>query len=108
MKNRKRQYIFTNKKISPVSITSTAFGVIALVALCTAIFLSFKRGGDAPIGYGFTTIGSLMLSVAGLVLAVRSRLEKDMFYIFAYLGMGINVLNLFFIMYILGLGIMEM
>lgn len=107
MKKRK-QYIFTNKKIAPISVTSTAFGVIAQVSLWVAIFLSFKAGGEAIIGYGFTTIAALLLSAAGIFLGVKARLEKDMFYVFAYVGMGINVINLFFIMYILGLGIMEM
>ena len=84
---------------------STILGVITLISMVLAILFTFRNQGEATQGYGLTTILSLLFSGTGLGLGIKTRLEKDMYYIFANIGIVLNVLMLGFLIYILVLGI---
>ena len=103
---RRQPYKFTIKKISPWSVMSTVLGVISLVSMLLAVIFTFHNQGEARIGYGLTSILSLIFSGVGMGLGIKTRLEKDMYYIFANSGIAVNSLVLAFIIYILVLGIM--
>lgn len=85
---------------------STILGVISLVSMLLAVIFTFHNHGEARIGYGLTSILSLIFSSVGMGLGIKTRLEKDMYYIFANSGIAVNSLVLAFIIYILVLGIM--
>lgn len=85
---------------------STVLGVISLVSMLLAVIFTFHNQGEARIGYGLTSILSLIFSGVGMGLGIKTRLEKDMYYIFANSGIAVNGLVLAFIIYILVLGIM--
>lgn len=84
---------------------STILGVIALISMILAIVFTFRNQGDAKIGYGMTAILALIFSGTGEVLGIKTRLEKDMYYIFANIGIVLNGIMLAFLIYILVLGI---
>ena len=84
---------------------STILGTVTLVSMLLAIILTFRNMGVAKQGYGLTSILSLIFSIMGLVLGIKTRLEKDMYYIFANLGIIINGIMLVFLGYVLVLGI---
>ncbi len=90
----KKNYIFTNKKYSEKSIMSTILGLISVGSLLLAIYRTFLADGEAMVGYGLTALLALLFSVAGLVLGIMAKIEKDKFYLFAYIGMGTNILAL--------------
>lgn len=102
---RRQPYKFTIKKISPWSVMSTILGVIALISMILAIIFTFRNQGDAKIGYGMTAILALIFSGTGEVLGIKTRMERDMYYIFANIGIVLNGLMLAFLIYILVLGI---
>ena len=103
---RRQPYKFTIKKISPWSVMSTILGVISMVSMLLTVIFTFHNHGEARIGYGLTSILSLIFSGVGMGLGIKTRLEKDMYYIFANSGIAVNSLVLVFIIYILVLGIM--
>lgn len=103
---RRKTYKFTIKKISPWSIMSTILGAISLVSMILAIIFTFQNQGVAKIGYGMTSVLALIFSGIGMGLGIKTRLEKDMYYIFANIGIGLNGFMLIFMIYILVLGIM--
>ena len=111
MEKRRRvnpHYKFTNKTINLISVVGVSLGAMSLVALFMAVFLTFRMGGTAPLSYGITTIICTVFSIAGLVCSVRGRLMPDTYVYFPTIGMALNSINLFAIIYILGRGIMAM
>lgn len=103
---KRKPYKFTKKQFSPWSVMSTILGAISCISLLLAVIFTFQKHGEAPIGYGLTSILALIFAGIGIVLAIKTRMESDMFYLFSNLGIILNGLALFFLMYIFGLGIM--
>ena len=100
----KKHYIFTNKKYSEKSIMSAILGLISLGALIAAVYFTFLAGGEAMVGYGVTGLLATVFSVIGLVLGIMSKLEKDRFYLFSYIGIITNVLAIISIGYLIYVG----
>lgn len=101
----KKNYIFTNKRYSEKSIMSTILGIISLGAILAAVYFTFLAGGEAMVGYGVTALLSAIFSVVGLILGIRSRLEKDKFYFFSHVGIVMNLLAVLSIGYIIYAGV---
>lgn len=102
--NGKRHYIFTNKRYSEKSMMSAILGVISLGALIGAVYCTFLAGGEAMVGYGMTALLATFFSIIGLVLGILSRLEKDQFYFFSYVGIVTNTLAIMSIIYFIYIG----
>lgn len=102
---RRKPYKFTIKQISPWSVMSTILGAISLVSMILAVILTFRNHGEAKIGYGMSAILALLFSGTGLALGIKTRVERDMYYMFANAGIVLNGLMLLFLIYVLVLGI---
>ena len=83
---------------------STILGLISLGALVAAIYYTFLAGGEAMVGYGMTGLLAAIFSVTGLVLGILSKLEKDKFYLFSYIGIVTNALAVISIICIIYVG----
>lgn len=90
----RRGYIFTDKSESKKGILSAFLGLLSLVSLGTAVYLSFRSHGAAPLRYGTVGLLCLLFSGAGLVLGILARMEEDTFHLFAVLGIVLNALTL--------------
>ncbi|MCR4814273.1 MAG: DUF6142 family protein [Lachnospiraceae bacterium] len=101
-------YKFTNKTIPLISIAGLSLGVMSFAALILEIVFTFQKGGVAPLSYGITTILCLIFSVAGLVFSIKGRMMPDVYIYFPTLGMIVNSVNIFGIIYIIGRGILSM
>ncbi len=101
----KKNYIFTNKRYSEKSVMSTILGLISLGALIAAVYFTFRAGGQAMVGYGVTGLLAAVFSLAGLTLGIMSRMEKDKFYLFSYIGIVTNLLAVLSIGYIIYAGV---
>ena len=101
---KKKHYIFTNKKNPTRGIMSTILGTISIAAIVIVIVLSFHADGVAKRQYGTTVLLALIFSLTGIVLGVLSKLEKDMFYFFSYLGIILNLLAVCAVSFILYAG----
>lgn len=101
----KKGYKFTDKKQSPMGISSSIIGIIAVGLIIYGINVSFKADG-----YGGSIIGilgsiSMVLSAVGLVLGLRSFKNDDVFYLFSWFGSIINSISLIFTLSMILIGI---
>lgn len=101
---RKKQYMFTNKKHSTRGILSSILGVISLVSLILAVFWTYEAKGKATDGMGMVGFVAACFSLTGIVLGYLARTEADRFRFFAWLGIVLNVLVLAVISVILYAG----
>ena len=101
---KKKNYIFTNKKNPPRAVMSTILGIISIAAIVIVIALTFRADGVAKRQYGTSVLLALIFSMVGVVLGVLSKMEKEMFYFFSYLGIVLNLLAIGAISFILYAG----
>lgn len=101
----KTGYKFTNKKHSPKGIMSTILGLISMVSLFFILYFTFQLKGKATFNYGIAGFFAALFSMAGLVLGVLSKMERDKFYLFSYVGMICNILVLGTIGFVLYVGV---
>ncbi|MDE6846225.1 MAG: hypothetical protein K2J99_10740 [Lachnospiraceae bacterium] len=101
---KKNSYMFTNKQHTQRGIMSTILGIISLATLAYAVIMSYLRAGDIPRQYGAAAMLVMIFAFAGIVLGVVSKMERDKFYLFTYLGIALNVLALAVISVILYAG----
>lgn len=102
--NRKGGYIFTAKKHPERGIMSLILGIISIVSVVIAVYLAYKNNGNALPQYGAAVFLVTIYSIVGMILGVLSRMEKDVYYLCPYLGMGLNVVALSMISMILYAG----
>lgn len=98
-------YIFTARKHPEKGIMSAILGAISLISLATAVVLTYHNGGSAQPQYGAVAVLVLIFALVGLVLGVLSRMEKDNYYFFPHLGIGLNFFSLAILSLILNAGI---
>lgn len=100
----KGSFIFTTKSHPEKGIMSTILGVISIMSIACAIYLAYSNGGNAQPQYGAAVFLVTLFSLVGLVLGILSRMEKEKYYLFPYLGIGLNVVALAMISMILYAG----
>lgn len=88
----KEGYIFTDKKNPHLGIMSTLLGLIAVVSVVVAVYLTYLAKGAAPMQYGMVIFLSVLYAVIGIALGIRALLQKDIFRFFPILGIVFNVL----------------
>ena len=71
---------------------SSILGLIACRSVCIAVYLKFLNKGEALMQYGVVIVLVMIYAVAGLVLGVRSLMEKDIFRFFPIVGIMLNLL----------------
>ena len=100
-----RKYIFTNKKESKKGIMSAVLGIIALASLFFAVYETFRNQGQALVKYGVAALFALLFALAGVVLGIMSKMEEDIFYLFSYLGIILNLMAIAGIGFIIYAGV---
>ena len=98
-------YKFTNKTVPLIAIVGLALGVMSLIALFMTVLFTFQRGGEAPLSYGLTWIVAFVFSAGGLFCSIKGRLSPDTYVFFPTIGMVVNGINIFLVIYMLGRGI---
>lgn len=91
---RKNSYIFTNKEHPQKGIMSAILGMISIVSVVLVLYFAYKNDGTAQIRDGAALLLAALFSVAGLILGIMSKMEKDKYYLFPYLGLVENVIAL--------------
>lgn len=99
-----RKFIYTNKSYSPKAIMSTILGVISMISLWYAVYITYQNKGMALARYGASTFLITIFAFTGLILGILSKTEPDRFYLFSYTGIIINVLVLMGISFVLFAG----
>ena len=98
-------YKFTNKKNPQQGIMASILGAIAMSSVGLAIYLTYLNKGVAAMQYGTVILLSLIFSIIGLVLGIRSCMEKDIYRLFPVLGIILNSVTVLAGGFILYLGV---
>lgn len=106
MKLPKANYKFTDKKIPPLSVMGAVLAVISLVTLTALLIISFLTAGQIEMKLGITTLMCLIFSLVSVVFSIRTLIQKNVFHVLAIFGLVVSSVNLLFLMYIYGLGVM--
>lgn len=91
---KKNGYIFTNKEHTRKGIMATILGIISIATLIYTVLMSYRQDGDVPRQYGAAAMLVMVFAFVGIILGVISRMERDKYYFFSYLGIALNVLVL--------------
>ena len=84
---------------------STILGVISTASMLVVIYLSFLLKGQAPVSYGLTGLLALVMSFVGLVLGIKTVLERERFKLFPILGIVFNLAAIAIVAFIFYLGV---
>jgi len=105
MNRKARKYIYSNKKHTEKGIFATILAVISFIALISLMILSYVNKGDVKGSCGAVAFLCTLFSAAGIILGTMGKHEPEKFYLFAYMGIIWNVVDLFLVSAILYAGI---
>ena len=71
------------------------------MSLILAVHDTFLNRGVALVRYGVVAFWCLLFSAAGLIFGIMAKMEQDKFYLFAWVGIVLNLLTLAGISFIL-------
>ena len=100
------RYMFTDNRHPEKGVMSAILGCISVGAIIAAVVFTYNDGGQAQLRYAAAVMVAACFSVAGLILGIMSRFERDIFKLFPNLGIILNLLSFIFIIFILVLGLM--
>ena len=87
---KRKKHLFTSKKMSMRALMSDCLGAIAATFTCVTVYLTFRNGGQATPRYATAFFLCIVMARVGLIIAILSRKERDIYYFFSYLGMALN------------------
>lgn len=98
--------MFTDNRHPEKGVMSAILGCISVTALVVSVVFTYRDGGQAQIRYAAAALVAAIFSVAGIILGIMSRFERDIFKLFPNLGIILNLLSIIFIVFLLVLGFM--
>ncbi len=99
------RYMFTDNRHPEKGVMSAILGCVSVVTLGCAVFFTYRDGGQAQVKYAAAAMLAAVFSVAGIVLGIQSRFERDIFKLFPNLGIVLNSLSIIFIILVLVIGL---
>ena len=105
MKKTQRKYIYSNKEHTKKGIFSTILAVLSFVFLMLVIIASYTRRGNVGGSFGATAFLCSVFSAVGIILGALGKSEPDKFYLFSYIGIIWNVVDMLIVSMILYAGI---
>ncbi len=88
----KKSYMFTNKNHPLKGIMATILGILSIITLVTAVYLSYAQGGISSARYAAAALLAVIFMITGIGLSAYCLIEKDCFKFFPVLGILLNVI----------------
>lgn len=105
MDKKKRKIVYTNRKHSEKGIFSSILAVLSFATLIFLLVRSYNLAGVITGSFGATAFLCTIFATVGIVLGALGKQEPEKYYLFNYVGMAWNVLNLLIVSGILYAGI---
>ncbi|MBQ8189195.1 MAG: hypothetical protein IJZ44_05400 [Lachnospiraceae bacterium] len=102
---RRRSYMFTDKSHSDIGKMSAVLGMVSIISVCLAIYLSYKHAGGMDPKLGAAAFFSLLFAIGGEILGIMARLEKERFYLFPNIGIILNTIVIIIEGFLLYIGV---
>lgn len=84
--NKFKKYKFTDKKRSKGGMISSLFLVISVALLVWGIYISYKSHGNGGIEVGILAMVSLIISLSGFFVGIKSFSEDNVFRGYSWIG----------------------
>ncbi|MCR5507444.1 MAG: hypothetical protein K6F34_02030 [Lachnospiraceae bacterium] len=88
---KKKSFMFTSRHYSMTSIIAFSMGVCSLAGLIGSIMLSFSKKGHPPVHIGGVGLFGMAGNIVGIIAAMNSLNERDIFKWVAYGALGLNI-----------------
>lgn len=95
------RFMFTDNRHPEKGILSAVLGCISVTTYILAVVFTYNNGGQALMQYAAAAFVAAIFSVAGLVLGIMSRFEKDIFKLFPNIGIILNSLAVIFVVFLI-------
>lgn len=69
-------------------------GAVSIIAEASALFLTWKAGGEAPLQFGAVILLCVIFSMTGIILSILSAGEKETAVILSKIGAAVNSIAL--------------
>lgn len=81
-----RELKFVGKKNATGGIASTILGLLAMILLGVAIYLSFLEKGNGGKIVGAIGVLVIVISLFGTILGIKGFKEKEKYYLYSVIG----------------------
>ncbi|MCQ2538018.1 MAG: hypothetical protein MJ124_06445 [Lachnospiraceae bacterium] len=96
---------FKRRKPSINGLFSLVFWIVAVVIFVMAGMISSRAEGYGDEKIGFMGMASVIFCILGEVLAASGFKEREVSYLFAYIGLGLNSAMLVYLLYLFMYGL---
>jgi len=105
MKEKKNKLHFSGRTHSKKGIASTVMAGIAWIVFLALCVCSTGTGGNADIKAGILGLVDVVFCVAGMMTAFKGFQERDVFFVFPGIGMGMNgiLVVIYVVLYFMGM-----
>lgn len=100
----RKGYMFSSKKHSVRGFISAILGVLSAAILGVVLYVSFLQKGNAGLIIGVIGLLSILITIIGLIIGIRSFFEEDKYYLTSKIGTTINTVILICWFYIIIIG----
>lgn len=87
---KKGNYKFSDKTHPRLGIISVLFAIAALVIMISVAYVSSRSKGNGNIFLGLFGLIAMLMSICGLVSAIKSVNEKEILYTLPIIGLAVN------------------
>lgn len=102
---KRKSYKFTDKKQSVRGIISTVYFLMAAGMVIYAIYLSFRKGGNASAEIGALGTEALLVAVGGFAMGIYGFKEDEVYLRFPWIGTVGNAAVWLFLLGVILVGI---
>ena len=81
-----KKYKFTAKKHSKGGLIASGLFLFSLVSLIVGIYISYTNKGNGGLLVGVLGLVSLIISIAGFIVGIKSFKEDEVFLLFPWIG----------------------
>ncbi len=92
--HKRKSFMFTSRHYSVMSIVAFAMGLCSIAGFAGSVAMSFNYRGRPPVHLGGVGLFGMLGNVIGVVTAMNSLNERDIFKWVAYGAMGLNLFGM--------------
>ena len=87
---KKKSFMFTTRHYSFMSIMGIMIAAVTIGVICGMVIQSYKSAGSVAVGFGGVGLFSAILNVIGILCAVASLGERDIYIYPAIVAISAN------------------
>lgn len=102
---KRKSFMFTSRHYSMLSIVAFVMGLCSIAGMVGSILISFAQRGKPPAHLGGVGLFGMIGNVVGLLAAMNSLNERDIFRWVAYGAMGLNIAGVMLWLFLIFIGL---